>query len=284
MALHQGSTDEFDQNWLNRPESFYNHWTSSWPRNQIQLAFRSHWRLFREFMQNDGYETCLEVGCGRGTISSYFADSGFKCTLLDSSAGVLETAKGVFANNGHDAEFVHADALEMPFAAGAFDVVVSIGLLEHFEEISKAINEQYRVLKKGGLFFGYIVPERPENIQRHFRWFNRFLAFVARLSPRSSATQSKTEIYRSDYGSARYLSTLDELDVKDVEVMGVYPLPMISHSPDFPFSLLPAPFEWILTRTFELVLFARRLILRRNPWICREERGQAFLLVFRKND
>lgn len=284
MALHQGSTDEFDQNWLNRPESFYNHWTSGWAKNQIQLAFRNHWRLFYEFMQNNGYETCLEVGCGRGTISSYFAENGFKCTLLDSSAGVLDTARSAFANNGHEAEFVHADALDMPFTDNAFDVVVSIGLLEHFEEIAQAVKEQYRVLKGGGLFLGYIVPERPENIQRHFRWFNRLLAFVARLSPQDSAAQNKTNIYRSDYGSARYLSTLRELDVQDVKVMGVYPLPMISHSPEFPFSLLPAPFEWILTRTFESALFLRRIVFRRNPWICAESTGQAFLLMFRKGD
>jgi len=286
MALQQGSIDEFDKNWVSRPETTYNHWTSGWPKNQIQSAFRNHWLLFREFMQNCDYETSLEVGCGRGTISSYFAENGFRCTLLDSSAAVLETAKGAFAKNGHDAEFVHGDAMDIPFPECSFDVVVSIGLLEHFEDIGRAIEEQYRVLRPGGLFLGYIVPERPENLQRYFRWINRLLALVAKLRPKSikGTDQKKTDIFRSDYGSGRYLDTLNALDVTDVEVMGVYPLPMISHSPDFPFSLLPAPLEWVLTRTFELVLFGRRLLLKRNPWICREEVGQAFLLVFRKQD
>lgn len=286
MALQQGSTDEFDKNWLSRPETTYNHWTPGRPKNQIQLAFRNHWLLFREFMQYHGYESCLEVGCGRGTISSYFADNGFRCTLLDSSAGVLETAKGAFAKNEHTAEYVHADALDMPFPQESFDVVVSIGLLEHFQEIGQAIEEQYRILKKGGVFLGYIVPERPENIQRYFRWINRLLALVAKLTPQGvkATTQSKTDIFRSDYGSGRYLTSLDNLNVNDVKVMGVYPLPMISHSPDFPFSLLPAPFEWVLTRAFELMLFVRRLVFKRNPWICREEIGQAFLLVFRKGE
>ena len=39
------------------------------------------------------------------------------------------------------------------------------GLLEHFEDIVTPIEEQIRILDKGGLFIGYIVPEYEDNIQ-----------------------------------------------------------------------------------------------------------------------
>ena len=38
-ANKTGSTNAFDQNWRNREEAFYNHWSPNKPVNQIQLAF-----------------------------------------------------------------------------------------------------------------------------------------------------------------------------------------------------------------------------------------------------
>ncbi len=278
-----GSIHEFDSNWRQRKEASYNHWIRGKTQNQIQLAFRYHWRLFQELMQGQHYRYCLEVGCGRGSISSYFADNGLRCTLLDSSANALDTARRIFAANGHKAHFVHGDALDMPFEDNSFDVVVSIGLLEHFKDIQKPIYEQVRVLKPGGIFLGYIVPQRPQNVQHYFNWINTLLGFIAQTSARGKKPLAqKTEIYRSDFGPQRYLPVIKLLPIKDIWVKGVYPLPMLSHSPEFPFSLLPSQVEKVLTRIFEAVLLLRKHIYKRNPWICNEKVGQAFLLVFKR--
>ena len=279
----RGSVQEFDDNWKDRKEALYNHWTKGNPKNQIQLAFRSHWTLFKELMEGKAYKTSLEVGCGRGTVSSYFADNGFDCTLLDLSQSILDTAKNIFENNGHNASFVNGDALKMPFEDNSFDVVVSIGLFEHFEDVETPVTEQLRILKPGGLFLGYIVPERPDNVQRYYRWVNRILSFLSKLSKKKAGEQArKTDIFRSDYGSERYLPVIEKLAVENVFVSGMYPLPMISHSPEFPFSLLPKPAEWMLTRIFESALWVRKKLYKKNPWLCEETFGQAFLVAFTK--
>lgn len=279
----RGSVREFDENWKDRKEARYNHWTRGAVRNQIQLAFRSHWRVFRELMEGREYRTSLEVGCGRGSVSSYFADNGFECTLLDLSQSILDTAEEIFSNNGHKGTFVHGDATAMPFEDDSFDVVVSIGLFEHFEDVEGPVREQLRVLKPGGLFLGYIVPERPDNVQKYFRWVNRGLSALSRFSKSKQKEQAaKTEIFRSDYGSERYLPVMEHLPVKEVFVSGMYPLPMISHSPEFPFSLMPKPAEWLLTRCFECTLWIRKMLYRKNPWLCDERTGQAFLVAFTK--
>ena len=282
-SVTSGSVREFDANWCGRKEAQYNHWTRGRPRNQIQLAFRRHWLLFQSIMHGRGYRSCLEVGCGRGSISSYFADSGMDCTLLDSSESVLETARGIFARNGHKARFVHGNALALPFEDDSFDVVVSIGLLEHFEDVRGPIHEQHRTLRPGGLFLGYIVPERPDNVQRYFHWVNSSLAAIARLlQGKVAETTHKADIYRSDYGSEQYLSVFNALPIRDLLVSGVYPLPMISHSPAFPFTLLPAPTELILTRLFEAALWLRGRFGPIDPWLCDEKFGQAFLVAWTK--
>lgn len=282
----KGSVVEFDQNWQTRKEAQYNHWTREQPQNQIQLAFHNHYKVFSEFLKKDGILSgkCLEVGCGRGSISSHFAEHGYSCTLLDSSQSVLETAKHIFANNGHNAVFIHGDANELSIADETFDIVVSIGLLEHFEDVNKPIREQVRILKPGGRFFGYIVPEKPDNIQKNFYWLNRLLNKFAKLASSEGKTMAKQPIYRSDFDSSWYLESINDLPVKNIETFGMYPLPMISHSPDFPFSLMPSPLEFALTKAFNLFLHVRRIVFSHNPWICQEETGQAFLLTFQKKD
>ena len=283
MKHATGETENFDQSWKTRKETQYNHWASGKPANQIQLAFSSHWQVFRELI-GDLAETrgdILEVGCGRGSLSSYFAEDGWNCTLLDYSPAVLETAKTVFKVNGHKADFVVGDANELEFDDNRFDVTASIGLLEHFEDIRPIISEQLRVLRPGGWFIGYVVPERPDNVQKYFNWINSILK-VAALFKSSDGKPAKPDIYRSDFDSTHYIKAMEGMKYTDLTVFGMYSLPMVSHSPEFPFSLLPKPLEWGLTRIFEGVLAVRRMITGRHGWICSEPMGQAFLLAFRK--
>lgn len=279
-----GSIREFNANWDNRREAQYNHWIQGRPKNQIQLAFQSHFLLFKEIIAGSKYFNCLEVGSGRGTISSYFSDAGYSCTLLDTSASILDTAKHIFLMNNHQADFIQGNALDLPFKENSYDIVVSIGLLEHFEDIDKPLSEQFRILRKGGVFLGYIVPKRKDNIQKFFSFINSLLKFIDKITNRKKGSiKIKTDIFRSDYGSERYLPIISKMAVHDIRVMGVYPLPMISYSPEFPFSLLPGPIEIILTLIFKVILSARRLLDPKNPWICEESFGQAFLITFRKD-
>lgn len=274
----------FDRSWETRREAYYNHWVRGAPRNQIQLAFRRHWLTFQRYLDGLPGREVLEVGCGRGTMASYFADAGYNVTLLDSSPTVIEIARDIYRNNGHDASFEVGDAFSLSFAENRFDLCVSIGLLEHFDDIAGLMREQLRVLRPGGVMLAYVVPERPDSIQRHFGWLNRILGRIARIAGRGSASADpdKEPLYRNGLASDAYIAELRRMGVSDVETFGMYPLPMISHSTEFPFSLLPAPIERILVGVFSMVLGLRRLVLRRDPWQCREEVGQAFLVMMRK--
>lgn len=281
----KGSKKEFDQNWQKRKETVYSHWTRGLPQNQVQLAFRSHWQVFKELIGPlaERRGKALEVGCGRGSLSSYFVDDGWDVTLLDYSESVLKTAREIFENNGLKAKFVQGDANSLDFPDNSFDITYSIGLLEHFEDVRQPISEQVRVLKPGGWFLGYIVPERPDNLQKYFNWINSILKTLTKLAPGNTRTkQQKEEVFRSDNYSNHYIEAIRDLKYENLTVFGMYSLPMISHSPEFPFSLLPVPLEWILTRIFEAVLLMRKLITGRHGWICSEQMGQAFLLAFQK--
>lgn len=273
----EGEIKAFDKNWKTRKESYYTHWTRSAPVNQVQLAFRNHWTLFNELFDSPYFnkgKKVLEVGCGRGSLSCYFSDAGYDCTLLDISEEVINIAKVIFNQNKLDANFVVADATSLPFEDQSFDISFSIGLLEHFQDIKKPIKEQIRILKKGGIFIGYVVPHYTENIQKKYEWINKIL----KPYYDNENTIQKETIFRSDNDSSGYLKILAENNLSHIQSSGVYPLPMISHSIEFPFSLMPKESELAIVDHFQEILQQRKNETMKHPWLCNEGEGQAFLI------
>lgn len=276
----QGDSTSFDKNWKNREESLYTHWTRGKVENQIQLAFRNHWTLFSELIEEEkgynGGKRALEIGCGRGSLSCYFSDAGFDCTLVDLSASVLDVAQGIFEKNDLKAKFIVGDANNLDMPSNSFDVIYSIGLLEHFEDVEKTLKEQLRVLDKGGIWFGYIVPKYTDNIQKDYEWVNDILKGY--YNQNGQSILQKQAVYRSDFGSERYIPILKKLGLKNIQASGVYPLPMISHSIDFPFSLMSDTSEKALVKYFEQMMEENRKKTRKHPWLCKEGFGNAFLV------
>jgi len=86
----------------------------------------------------------LEVGCGTGHFTRWLGKKGMANVGLDTSMPMLEQAKLL----GTDA-LVQGDALALPFANGAFDVVALITTLEFLAEPQKALVEGLRVARLG---------------------------------------------------------------------------------------------------------------------------------------
>jgi SAM-dependent methyltransferase len=196
--------------------------------------------------------------------------------LLDISNAVVERARQIFQRNQLRGRFLVGDATALPFDDCSFDIVFSIGLLEHFEDIETPLKEQIRVLAPKGLFLGYIVPEYEDNVQNDYEWINDILKATVPSKIRSNIQKDK--LYRSESGSDRYLEKLKKFNVRDLQATGVYPLPMISYSTEFPFTLLDEKSEKILVEHFQGLLDKRKKKIGRNPWICDEGYGQAFLI------
>ena len=94
----------------------------------------------------------LECGAGRGDTSLYFAKRGYTTFLLDLSAKALNLATRNFQEEGVKTHCVLADLFQTGFKDDVFDVVISLGLLEHMENVALPVREMVRVLKPGGLF------------------------------------------------------------------------------------------------------------------------------------
>lgn len=98
-----------------------------------------------------GQQRILDVACGPGNFTSFFAGqlsgNGFVIGL-DSSVAMMKRA--VRDNSRDRAAYMRADALDLPFNDGAFDVVCCFAALHLVPEPMAMLHEMARVLAPGG--------------------------------------------------------------------------------------------------------------------------------------
>lgn len=92
----------------------------------------------------------LEVGCGMGTDLLQFARGGAKVTGIDLTPRSIAISRKHFEIYGQRGEFAISDCEKLPFESESFDVVYSNGVLHHTPDTAAAVQELYRVLRRGG--------------------------------------------------------------------------------------------------------------------------------------
>jgi ubiquinone/menaquinone biosynthesis C-methylase UbiE len=104
-----------------------------------------------------GYGHALEVGCGEGRVSRELKKLGFKVTATDAVEELLEAARQMDSADN----YARADACNLPFDDGRFDLVVAYNVLMDVEDVPAATKEIRRVMKPTGtLFISLVHPFR----------------------------------------------------------------------------------------------------------------------------
>lgn len=92
----------------------------------------------------------LDLGCGAGENSVYFAKKGAHCVATDYSPGMVEVALQLAERYGVEIEGCTANAMALEFPDNSFDLVYASNLLHHIPDPKMALKEMHRVLKPGG--------------------------------------------------------------------------------------------------------------------------------------
>ncbi len=103
-----------------------------------------------EFLEMCRGQRVLEVGCGIAVDGRFLSENGVDYQAVDLSYESLRLAAGSFRANRLPWRFANADATQLPFADGTFDVVYSMGVLHHVPDTAGACREVARVLRPGG--------------------------------------------------------------------------------------------------------------------------------------
>lgn len=97
----------------------------------------------------------LEVGCGTGHWSQFFATLGFEVTGIDISETMIKIARSKSPAN---VSFHIADAHDLPFDDSRFDVTAAITTIEFVQDIESVLREMRRctVKPKGLILVGVL--------------------------------------------------------------------------------------------------------------------------------
>src|SRR5262249_4122329 len=156
----------------------------------------------------------VEIGCGSARLLARVGKTApLELYAVDTASAALALARATSQMIGIPIHTVDSDARRLAVDTGAFDVVLSGGLLEHFPDPRPVLSEMVRILKPGALFYADVVP-RKLSLYRRREWHRM------RRSP-----WMLPGVYESDLGTAYYEKTLAELGCTEVvsRWCGVYP-------------------------------------------------------------
>ncbi len=103
----------------------------------------------------------LEVGCGGARVSVYLAKKGMLVTCTDFSREALRLAEANFESQRlTNYTVIQDDLLHSQLTAKQFDVVMSFGLLEHFEDLDEIFRAISRLVAPGGIQIHDIITKR----------------------------------------------------------------------------------------------------------------------------
>lgn len=218
-----GSAEVWDDVWEGAETTY-----SDFPVTQNQVFEHVKISKLREIFPKGKFKL-LEVGCGSAFVSLYFAKQGNSVTCFDNNANILKVAKENFLKEKTRGKFVLADAEKLPFRDNYFDVVASFGLLEHFNDPTKAIAEMVRVTKVGGLFFADIVPRRfsVQSIGNIFNFFASLFYGALKVQPLKGLQKGirnfRPLYYENSLGWQQYKKIIERSGVSAVVVHGNRP-------------------------------------------------------------
>lgn len=117
----------------------------------------------------------LELGCGPAEVSALLSKlHGNKCFVvsLDLNVGFASLARAIMRANGGESRFVVGNATRLPVAAEAFDMLITMEMVEHVPQWRDFLFEAARILKPGGC----LIVSTPTRAGFH-SWMKRIWQF-----------------------------------------------------------------------------------------------------------
>jgi cyclopropane fatty-acyl-phospholipid synthase-like methyltransferase len=119
-------------------------------------VYEQHQVLAR-FLSKAGGGEAIEIGCGSGNYMIYIAkEFGYHISGLDYSNNMEYVRANLEFNGIHDADLFNVDLFEFK-PSKRYDLVLSGGFVEHFDDYERVVRKHAELAKPGGLVV-IIVP------------------------------------------------------------------------------------------------------------------------------
>lgn len=158
---------------LNMHKTSKEYWDNVWMKSKIPHVLYPYKKIDLNNYVNKLFHECfckafatikthgsklLEIGCARSIWLPYFAkEFGFNVSGIDYSEIGCQQASEILSKEGIKGKIMCADFFNPPASMiEAFDVVVSFGVAEHFQNTAMCITAFSKFLKPGGLLLTVI--------------------------------------------------------------------------------------------------------------------------------
>ena len=126
-------------------------WIDKWRNSKVKAVNYFAKKCFSEIKKHNELVTILDLGCGAGQDSVYFAKKGLIVTAIDFS----ETWIQLVPKNINNLKIIAKDILNLDFKNNSFDVIYAHLSLHYFDDDSttQIFNKLHNILNKNGLLF-----------------------------------------------------------------------------------------------------------------------------------
>lgn len=159
----------------------------------------------------------IDMGCGLGRLAAMFAEAGNRVYAIDNSERQIESARKLYGDMGGRLNFEFKEVENTGYSEGSFDLAVMSQTLHHTAAPQKAIDEAYRLLKKGGkLLLFDLAKHNDETMKSRFGdfWLGFSPEEVERLLMGSGFAEINISIKATDM-KHKDMETLTAVAVKD---------------------------------------------------------------------
>ena len=195
----------------------------------LQNTYRARYRAMRPGWQSSGdqlealvrsYLTprsrVLDLGCGRGGVLELFWRD------VEFAAGLDPDSPSLAEHRAPGMPVLRGVGERLPFAAGSFDLVVCLWVLEHVKEPALVLREVRRVLRPGGHFV-FLTP----NLRNPLLFLNRIAKalpivqtrLVSRFYGRREADTFPVQYRANTVSALRSLAAASDLEVAELRAV-----------------------------------------------------------------
>lgn len=133
-------------------EQYFGHFFKKYSTEEVFYYYRffQGWiRFLDKFLplKNGSGKKVLEIGCGIGAFAKILDERGFNVTATDISSYIIKKAK----KNLPYIDFQILDIEKVAKNRDEFDYIFAFEVLEHLKNPEQAIDNTYKMLKKGGI-------------------------------------------------------------------------------------------------------------------------------------
>ena len=124
-----------------------------WP---TERPTRSVVRFLKEIKKEKPKGEVLDIGCGEGRHTIFFAENGYNAYGFDMELLAIRQAKKITKVKGikNNTHFFIGDILSLPFSYNIFDIAIDYGCLHHIKKCDwKTYIENIRMVLKEDAFF-----------------------------------------------------------------------------------------------------------------------------------